>query len=244
VGRLRILLVRHGQSEANVNKSILLEKPDHAISLSEDGFQQARDAGKAICDWSNSQRQPPRFRIWYSPYLRTEQTANEIAKSLGYDRDAGEVSLGRRMSMSPKFPRVRDMREHVALVEQQFGLFDGIADEDLPKRFPAEYAFYKKHEDFEGRFWARMPLGESRLDVTLRVHQAFGTFHRDAERHSIEDLIIVAHGVVIRAFVMAWCHKNVAWFEKEKNPANCSVRLIGGGEDQGYIYPGVRNPHP
>ena len=62
---------------------------------------------------------------------------------------------------------------------------------------------------------SRMPLGESRFDVAKRVHDAFGTFHRDAgngscilhlsfgyltvaEQYSIEDLIIVTHGVTLR----------------------------------------------
>jgi len=41
---------------------------------------------------------------------------------------------------------------------------------------------YKKCEDVEGKFWARMPLGESRFDVALRVHQFFGTLHRELDK--------------------------------------------------------------
>ena len=57
-----------------------------------------------------------------------------------------------------------------------------------------------------GRFYAKVPLGESRMDVCLRVKQFFGTIQRDATRHGITDLIIVSHGVTIRAFLMMWLH--------------------------------------
>ena len=49
-----------------------------------------------------------------------------------------------------------------------------------------------------------MPLGESRFDVAIRVHEAFGTFHRDAERNGVRNIIIICHGVTLRAFVMMW----------------------------------------
>jgi broad specificity phosphatase PhoE len=160
----------------------------------------------------------PEFRLWLSPYRRTRETADEIQGKLGY--------------------RVLDRREHILLCEQQFGLFDGIPDDQLPILFPNEHNHYDKCQKFGGRFWARMPLGESRFDVATRVHQAFGTFHRDAEKHGIRNLIIVAHGVTIRAFVMMWCHKTPEWFEDEPNPNNCSVREIVDNEDRGYIFPG------
>jgi broad specificity phosphatase PhoE len=129
-----------------------------------------------------------------------------------------------------------DVREHINLCEQQFGLFDGIPDEELPAHFPEEYAHYAKSEEHEGRFWARMPLGESRFDVAVRIHEAFGTFHRDADRHGIKDIIVICHGVSLRAFVMQWLHLTPEWFDAEPNPGNCWIRLIEDGEDREYIY--------
>ena len=116
------------------------------------------------------------------------------------------------------------------------GLFDGLTDEELAEQYPREHAHYQKCEQFEGRFWARMPLGESRFDVCQRVHQSFGTFRRDADRHGVHDIIVVAHGTTIRAFVMMWLHKPVSWFENEPNPANASVRLLDGDDDYGVIF--------
>jgi 2,3-bisphosphoglycerate-dependent phosphoglycerate mutase len=80
-------------------------------------------------------------------------------------------------------------------------------------------------------------LGESRFDVATRVHQSFGTFHRDATRHGINHLIVVCHGTTMRAFVMMWMHYPVSWFEAEHNPPNCAARLLSDDADVGLIYP-------
>ncbi len=87
-----------------------------------------------------------------------------------------------------------------------------------------------------------MPLGESRFDVALRVKSLFGTLMRDYEKHKIDKVVIVSHGVTIRAFIMQWCHKTPEWFEEERNPNNCSIirisQRLGGGYDHGVIYTG------
>lgn len=83
-----------------------------------------------------------------------------------------------------------------------------------------------------------MPLGESRFDVAKRVFDTFNTFERDAELHNIRDLIIVTHGVTLRAFIMMWLHYTPEWFENEPNVNNCAIRLIEGYQDRGYIFDG------
>ena len=119
----------------------------------------------------------------------------------------------------------------VELREIAFGLFDGIADEYLPKLFPREYEHYDKHKRFEGEFFAPMPLGESRVHVADRVKGVFGTILRDADperSNPIEMFIVVRHGVTIRCFRMQWMHHPWEWYEREVNPHNCSVQLIEG----------------
>lgn len=227
---LRIFLIRHGESISNVDKKIHLSIPDHAIGLSEKGHVQADNAGAALATYLQENvvdrvsLQSFRARIWVSPYKRTRETADGIEKHLKTVHGIYGNHITRH--------------EHINLVEQQFGLFDGLNDDELKEAYPKEHAHYDKCEKFEGKFWARMPLGESRYDVAVRVHQAFGTFYRDYERYGINNLIIVSHGVTLRAFVMQWLHKPFEWFEEEKNPNNCSIRLINGNQDAGYIYKG------
>ncbi len=214
-----IYLVRHGESMGNVDKNVHKELPDHAIPLSETGHSQAIAAGKSLRQLLAG-KEDEKVRIWTSPYQRTRQTASYI-----------ETELNEHFQFL-------DKKEDIKLCEQQFGLFDGVPDEDLPIRFPDEHAHYDLAARHEGRFWARMPLGESRFDVACRVHQSFGTFHRDAERHNVRNIIVVCHGVTLRAFVMMWRHYPVEWFENEKNPGNCDIYHIGEDEelDRGYVH--------
>jgi 2,3-bisphosphoglycerate-dependent phosphoglycerate mutase len=219
---MRIFLVRHGESQGNVDKGVHARMADHAIPLSDRGREQAREAGRRL-GAVLSEMYPggglrPHVRLWTSPYRRTRETA------AGVEEGAGAW--------------ISDRREHILLCEQQFGLFDGVPDEDLHRRFPEEAAHYDKQLRFEGKFWARMPLGESRFDVATRVHQAFGTFHRDLAKHGIDCLVIICHGVTLRAFVMMWLHLSPEWFEAEPNPPNASIRLLDHGEDRGYIFGG------
>jgi 2,3-bisphosphoglycerate-dependent phosphoglycerate mutase len=219
---MRLFLVRHGESLGNVDKTAHARMADHAIPLSAQGKDQARRAGEQLAGhfvslFDTVDAAPP-IRLWTSPYTRTRETAD------GLQLGAGDW--------------LRDRREHVLLCEQQFGLFDGIPDEELPVRFPHEQAHYAKQEQFHGRFWARMPLGESRFDVATRVHQAFGTFLRDRDRHGIENVVVVCHGVTLRAIVMMWCHQTPEWFDAQPNPKNCAIRLIEDSEDRGYLFEG------
>lgn len=219
---MRVILVRHGESEGNVDPLLHATTADHAIPLSARGHDQAREAGRHLDrlfhDRYGSVGRRPKIRMWVSPYKRTRETSLAIQETAG--------------------AWIEDVHEHVLLCEQQFGLFDGIPIEDLPQRYPDEYAHYDRALRFEGRFWARMPLGESRFDVAQRVHQAFGTFHRDAAEHGIRDIIVICHGVTLRAFVMMWCHLSPEWFEAEPNPHNCAIRIIDGGHDRGYLFAG------
>lgn len=66
----RIILVRHGESQGNVNTGIYSKIPDYAIYLTKKGINQALVAGQKIKDiiqWEN-------YCIYYSPYFRARQT--------------------------------------------------------------------------------------------------------------------------------------------------------------------------
>jgi broad specificity phosphatase PhoE len=216
---MRILLVRHGESMGNVDPAVHATTADHAVPLSERGLAQAREAGAHIARYYESTADEKRHvRLWLSPYRRTRETADAITEAAG-----GHIT---------------DRVEHILLCEQQFGLFDGLTDAQMLARFPHEKSYFDLQCRFGGKFWARMPQGESRFDVAQRIHQAFGTFQRDAVQHGIRDIVVICHGVTLRAFVMMWCHLSPEWFESEPNPANCAIRLIDHGIDRGYLFAG------
>lgn len=225
-GPQRIYLVRHGESEGNVDKTSYHRKPDHAIELTDLGHEQAFKAGQFLRDHFNKEGLLDHpIRLWTSPYKRTRQTSD------GIEHGSGHI--------------FKDRYEEISLREQQFGLFDGYEDEELGKVFPMEYAHYQKCLNFSGKFYASMPLGESRCQVAERVKPFFGTLVRDAETKDIQTIVVVSHGTTMRAFIMQWLHLTPEWFETEKNPHNCSIRLLerdanGRNMDRGYIY---NSPH-
>lgn len=213
---LNLLMVRHAVSEANLDKTVNARLPDNRVPLAPEGHAQARAAGEAIADWLEEHADTGivETRIVSSPYIRTRETSQNIR----------DVLNNRGIAY--------DYREELALREISFGLFDGIADDELASVFPVEYAHYQKYVDFEGEFYAPMPMGESRAQVADRVKGVFGTIIRDnradVDRIPIKNFIIVSHGVTLRAFIMQWMHLSPEWYEEQRNPANASVSLIKG----------------
>lgn len=256
---MRIFLVRHGQSRANLDWSENTRLADAAIELTEEGHEQARAAGRFLADFfaKEARNTYPKVRLWHSPYRRAKQTADEIEATCLAVPSAGTKEVSRRVTtfsntgdplsvpVSPGSSIFWDKREHWLLYEQAHGIYDGLSDEERAREFPAEWAYYQKCKAAGAKVLAQLPLGESRIQVAQRIHQAFGTFHRDNDRHGIDNIVVVAHGTTNRCFTFAWLHKSLEWLETESNPWNCSIRLIDGKEDRGYIFkgfPGGQHP--
>ncbi|MBC3844194.1 histidine phosphatase family protein [Streptacidiphilus sp. 4-A2] len=66
----RIVLVRHGESEGNVDDSIYERVPDHALELTERGRKQAAATGEELRAVLGDEP----VQAYVSPYLRTRQT--------------------------------------------------------------------------------------------------------------------------------------------------------------------------
>ncbi|MEZ0227618.1 MAG: histidine phosphatase family protein [Planctomycetota bacterium] len=202
-----VYLVRHGESEANLDPTAY-KKGDHAIGLTPRGAEQAIAAAERLAREIAAKHPGGDPIVWTSPYERCRRTAAPIAERLGCP-----------------------LKENVLIREQEFGLFDGLTDDECGDRFPEWIDRQKRLTACLGKFYFRYPGGESRADVAQRVHQFFGTLHRDEH----DPVVVVCHGVTIRAFLMMWLHYSVEWFEKEANPANCSIRGIHCSQDLGYL---------
>ena len=66
----RIVLVRHGRSEANEDATMYSRVPDYKIALVEKGREEAQAAGQKIAELIGDES----FGVYVSPYLRTMQT--------------------------------------------------------------------------------------------------------------------------------------------------------------------------
>lgn len=74
---MELLLIRHGQSTANVDNNIYATTKDFEIPLTELGIQQALECGNTLSD-KIIPRFKHTFRIIYSPYKRAVQTAEYL----------------------------------------------------------------------------------------------------------------------------------------------------------------------
>jgi len=70
-----LYLIRHGESEANVNSQIYFAKNDHQIELSPLGIDQAKLCGKSLVNKLKGKKE---CSIFYSPFLRAKHTADVI----------------------------------------------------------------------------------------------------------------------------------------------------------------------
>ena len=73
----RIILIRHGESEANVNTHLFASMPDYAIELTEKGHNQAMEAGKKLKELVGDES----LYFYVSPFWRTRSTFEEIAQA-------------------------------------------------------------------------------------------------------------------------------------------------------------------
>ena len=80
-----------------------------------------------------------------------------------------------------------------------------------------------ERDDF-GKFFYRMPDGESGADVYDRVSTFLETLHRDFKKRDYPDTcVIVTHGLTMRVFLMRWFHWSVEEYDSLRNPPNGAV---------------------
>ncbi|XP_022719325.1 phosphoglycerate mutase-like protein AT74 [Durio zibethinus] len=210
----RIILVRHGESEGNLDTSAYSTTPDHKISLTEQGRAQACLAGSHLRDLVSSHGSFPDWRVYFyvSPYERTRSTLREIGKSFSKKRVIG-------------------VREECRIREQDFGNFQ------VEERMKV----IKETREKFGRFFYRFPEGESAADVFDRVSSFLESLWRDIDLNRLHNdptqdlnLIIISHGLASRVFLMKWFKWTVEQFEHLNNPGNCEIRVMELGHGGEY----------
>ena len=202
---MKIFLIRHGESMQNTKENYEIGLPDHKVYLTDKGKEEAKLAGLFLKSYIDSNNiDLSNSVMWVSPYTRTRQTASIINDELGIQR----------------------VKEDITLIEQRYGLFSDKEISKLRELYPEQFAFYDNYYQNDGKFYAKLPQGESPFDVALRTKQFIDTIYRDKE----DVLFVVSHGTTIRTIVMNFFHYSPEWFNKELNPGNCSIRLIDAND--------------
>lgn len=197
----RIVLLRHGQSEGNVDHLLYTSKGDSRLELTKKGIRQAKEAGKRL----RSITAPgANIIVCTSPFERTTQTLLAV-----YSGGFGgpNQDLVQRVHVDPQ------------IREQEFGNFQ---DPGLTQKVRVE-------EVRVGRFYYRRPNAESSADVFDRVTQfwdkLFGDFTgngmltRDEVKYDM--CLVVTHGLTIRLMLMCLFEWSVETFGTVWNLGNC-----------------------
>ena len=186
----RIILVRHAESEGNVDNQAYTYMPDPQVPLTKKGWRQALDAGAMIKDIASDTN----LFFYTSPYLRSKQTYEGVAEAFGMSRIAG-------------------VQEEVQLREQDFGNFQDAEGKQREKAERLRFGrfFYRFPNGESGAdVYDRMTLFEDHLVRDINA----GRFAGDTS------LVLVTHGLAARIFLMRWFHWTVAQFMKVYNPPN------------------------
>ncbi|KAK3683485.1 phosphoglycerate mutase-like protein [Podospora appendiculata] len=209
-----IILIRHAQSEGNKNRDIHQTIPDHRVKLTQDGWQQAYDAGRQL---RKMLRADDTLHFFTSPYRRTRETTEGILATLTSDEP--EPSPFRRNNIK--------VYEEPRLREQDFGNFQPCSAE--MERMWQERADY-------GHFFYRIPNGESAADAYDRI----SGFNESLWRQFGEDdfasvCVLVTHGLMSRVFLMKWYHFSVEYFEDLRNVNHCEFLIMRKEENGKYL---------
>ncbi|CAF0936897.1 unnamed protein product [Adineta steineri] len=189
----RIFLVRHGESEANVDTTLYARMADSRIELTERGHQQAIEAGEKIRSIIGKES----VYAYMSPYRRSKQTWTNIKKAF-----------------SPL--QVLTEREDPRIREQEFGNIAVLPERahEFEQQAHLGHFFYRFSSGESGAdVYDRVSLF---LDTLFRE---MDNGHHDPTRN----IVIVSHGLFMRLFLMRYFRWTVEEFDTIKDFGNCEI---------------------
>lgn len=201
----RFILVRHGQSQGNVDEKQYVTTADWRIPLTDKGRRQSLEVGQKIRKiLLEEDKGKSNIFFYVSPYRRTKQTLEGITSRLPRSHVLG-------------------IREEPRISEQQFGNFQDVSEVKAAKIERQGY----------GRFYYRFPNRESGFDVFNRVSSFISTVFRECDEFhqagydvNTMNICLVTHGLTLRLFLMRWFQYTVEEFEESFNPDNGCLILL------------------
>eukprot|EP00760_Papus_ankaliazontas_P030620 PhM_4_TR4937/c0_g1_i1/m.79808 len=192
----RIILVRHGESKANVDDTYYTHMPDWAIPLTETGRLQAAHAGHRIKQLVKDQP----VVLHYSPYRRAAETAECVVGQLSHDQILVDA-------------------EDTRLREQDVGNFQDPAEMKKAWRERDRYGrfFYRfPHGESGADVCDRV---SAFIESVSRDYRLFST-------SEVSNLVVCSHGLTIRLFLLRWLQVPFTTLEMLRNPGNASLVVL------------------
>ena len=252
---LLVILVRHGESEGNVDRTAWWRKADHDIELTEKGRQQATDAGK-------------RIEEIFLAYDDNYDNDNLVGFLSINDQDNNNTNKN-KINATPapgkkrrRRPAIRHVHLHVSPFERtiqtaryarpffghrvtHYKLCPRLREQELGNLQGEAFSGYRQEQKKVGRFWYRFPTGESGADVLDRVKSWWiGTLIRtnnihccnpddDDEcddwnntDHYCDAVVVFSHGLTIRSILCQLFQWSIYTYHSVYNAKNCDLYVL------------------
>lgn len=114
----RIILIRHGESEGNIDRNTYAIKQDFKLLLTQEGIQQAEEAGRQLKEKIGDER----LIFYVSPLWRTRMTFEHIARH--FDEQKYRLREDPRLR-EQEWGHFRDLKANVQIDDERnkFGTF-------------------------------------------------------------------------------------------------------------------------
>ena len=192
----RLILVRHGQSQGNVDVQSYATIPDSQLKLTDLGQQQALDAGQRLRALIGNES----IYVYISPYQRSRETYANIEKAF----DQSQILMIR------EDPRIR---------EQEWGNFMN------PEIRQKEMEDRAKVGDFFYRFINGESGADVYDRCTLFMDTLFRQLNSGHYQHA-ENILIVSHDIFIRLFLARFFRLTAAEHHQQRELKNCEHVLL------------------
>ena len=197
----RIILIRHGESEGNIDESCYVGTPDWRIKLTAKGEAQARQAGRELRDIIGP---AGKCYCYVSPYLRTRQTLGAMLAEL-----------------EPR--QVLAVREEPRIAEQQFGNFQDFSGMRRSKLERARFGrfFYRFPNGESG-----LDVFNRVTSFISTLRRDGDQMHGRGDDMDDANIVVCTHGLSLRLLLMRWFQISVDEFERTLNPRNASLTVM------------------
>lgn len=214
----KVVMVRHGQSEGNVNELLYSTTPDNAMRLTKLGWDQALKAGKILKQQVLTTGEPIHFIV--SPYVRTVETFHGLVSAWCDPKEFDHIR-DREKRLKAWYGRLLELgltwHEDPRIREQDFGNY----------QVPEKIKQAKQERHRFGPFFYRFPHGESASDVFDRVSTFLDSLWRSFDLNKSRNYVLVTHGISIRVLLARYFRYSIDQFSLLANPKNCEMVVLG-----------------
>lgn len=192
----RIILIRHGESEGNLDSHVYSTTPDHAIGLSKKGRDQARRCGKELMKLLGPKES---IMCFVSPFRRSKETCDLICDAFAQKN-------------------IIKIREDPRIREQEWGNFQDLATRETTVTERQKIGrFFYRFKDGESGADVYDRVG-SFMDSLYR--------EMDNCLMPDNNILIVSHGLFMRLFLMRFYRWTVEKFHTLENFDNCGYCIL------------------